>query len=187
MHVPIKFHVKNNCFLIKCFLKTTKVTRLASQTHWVHLLRAKIIFFHSSVLKRVPLLERSGILLPCLLTTSGASDIWPHSAACSSSSRKEKCFYVEMIHKINSFRQVSFSSLVSFFDFTQLTQFSCPVLPEWKALLASGDWKYHVILKTHIILKELFQRASKWKMPPFQWHGMAYLYLASHRNRRTLW
>lgn len=115
MRVPIKFHVKNNCFLIKCFLKTTKVTRLASQTHWVHLLRAKIIFFHSSVLKRVPLLERSGILLPCLLTTSGASDIWPHSAACSSSSKKEKCFYVEMIHKINSFRQVSFSSLVSFF------------------------------------------------------------------------
>lgn len=140
MHVPIKFHVKNNCFSIKCFLKTTKVTRLASQTHWVHLLRAKIIFFHSSVLKRVPLLERSGILLPCLLTTSGASDIWPHSAACSSSSRKEKCFYVEMIHKTNSFRRVSFSSLVSFFDFTQLTKFSCPFIPEWKPFQSNASF-----------------------------------------------
>lgn len=73
------------------------------------------------------------------------------------------------------FRRVVFSSIVDFFDFTQLTQFSCPFTSGEKlskAMLDSGDWKYSIILKTHIILKELFQGASKWKMSPFigVWH-----------------
>ena len=38
-------------------------------------------------------------------------------------------------------------------------------------MLDSGDWKYRIILKTHIILKELFQGASKWKME-VAWHGI---------------
>lgn len=81
---PQNFIQKHNCFSIRCFLKTTEVMRLASQTHWAHLVRAKITFFHSTVPKVFHDLrgqEFSSLVLkpPAMLLTQSLPD-----SACSS-------------------------------------------------------------------------------------------------------